>query len=157
MNGAPIQPWLVRPVKDAVLRYSEKGRANANVHVANSYRYPKRDAEGNPVMKDGKRVFDEKTTYIDAIGWGQLAERLGEKAKRGTELLVEGRIQTRQYIAKDKEGNPILRENGKPVKRNVQELILSHFRVIPKQGPIVDSSPAMDEDLPEDEGSDEPA
>ena len=152
MNGMSILPTLCRPVKDAALRFNEAGKANANVRLATSYRYPQRDSEGKPVMKDGKRVFAEKTTFIDAIGFGPLAERLGEKAKKGTELLVEGRIQTRQYNPKDAEGKPLLREDGKPVLRSVQELILSHFRVIPKaSASAVDTESEAGEDTPSDE------
>lgn len=159
MNGLQILPTLARPVKDASLRYNEQGKPNASMRVAVEYRYPERDKDGKQVMKDGVKQFKGQTTFIDAVAFGPLAERLGNRAKKGVEMIIEGRIKTRTYEVKDKDGNVLKKEDGvTPVKRSVQELILSHFRVIPRPQAETTADPEADlsQDEPSDEGGDEP-
>ncbi|MBP9728261.1 MAG: single-stranded DNA-binding protein [Candidatus Moranbacteria bacterium] len=49
--------------------------------------------------KGGKR--QEKTEYHTVILWGRLAEISGQYLTKGQECYIEGRLQTREYTAKD--------------------------------------------------------
>lgn len=49
--------------------------------------------------KSGKR--QDKTEYHNIILWGKLAEISGQYLVKGQEVYIEGRLQTREYTAKD--------------------------------------------------------
>ncbi len=50
--------------------------------------------------KDGELI--KKTTYINVIAWGSLAENCAKYLKKGRSIMVEGRIETDKY--EDKQG-----------------------------------------------------
>ena len=50
--------------------------------------------------KDGKTA--KKTTYINIIAWGSMAENCAKYLKKGRTIMVEGRIETDKY--QDKQG-----------------------------------------------------
>jgi single-strand DNA-binding protein len=49
--------------------------------------------------KDGKK--NETVEYHNLVFWGKIAEILNQYSKKGDLLMVEGRIQTREWQAKD--------------------------------------------------------
>lgn len=49
--------------------------------------------------KPGSAEFGHKLTFIDAVAWGKLAERIATY-KTGQKLMVEGELQERSYISK---------------------------------------------------------
>lgn len=53
--------------------------------------------------KDKSGEKKEKTEWIRIVAWGKLAEICGEYLKKGQQVFVEGRMQTRKW--KDKDGN----------------------------------------------------
>lgn len=75
--------------KDPDLRYTPGGAAVLSFSVATNRRY-----------KKGEEWTDE-VSYHNVVVWNN-AETLGQRIKKGTRLLVQGRIQTRSWD--DKEG-----------------------------------------------------
>ena len=66
---------------------------------------------------DGKREAD----FIPVVVWGKAAELVGNSSKKGHRLLVEGRLQIRNFDGKDGE------------KRWVTEVIASNVEFIEKR------------------------
>lgn len=79
--------------RDPEIRYSPSGAAVANVNIATTDSW--RDKQSGEQQ--------EKTEWHRVVFFGRLAEIVGEYLKKGSQVYVEGRIQTRKW--QDKEGN----------------------------------------------------
>ena len=77
---------------DPDIRYSASGAAIANISVATSEQWKDKDS--------GEK--QEKTEWHRIVFFGKLAEIVGEYLKKGSQVYVEGKIQTRKW--QDKEG-----------------------------------------------------
>jgi single-strand DNA-binding protein len=76
--------------KDAEVKYTGSGKAAASFTMATSEQW-----------KDGSGQKQEKTEWHNVTAWNWLAEYAGENVKKGTKVLVEGKIVTESY---EKEG-----------------------------------------------------
>ena len=76
--------------RDPEVRYVPSGTAVSDLRLATSRKY--RTASGEE---------REETCYVDVVVWGRQAETCGEYLKKGSPLLVEGRL---QYDEWEKEG-----------------------------------------------------
>src|SRR6266566_6525292 len=79
--------------KDPEIRYSPNGQAVANVTIATTESWKDKTT--------GDKT--EKTEWHRVAFFGKLAEIVGEYLKKGSQIYVEGRIQTRKW--QDKEGH----------------------------------------------------
>jgi single-strand DNA-binding protein len=86
--------------KDPEVRYTASGLAVANFSVATNESW--KDQDGN---------VQERTEWHNIVMWSKLAEIAGEWLKKGKQVYLEGRLQTRSYDDK----------NG--VKRYVTEIV----------------------------------
>ncbi len=82
---------LGRLGKDPEVRYMTNGEAVANVTLATSERW-----------KDKAGEQQEKTEWHSLVFYRRLAEIAGEYLKKGAQIYVEGKLQTRKWA--DKEG-----------------------------------------------------
>lgn len=78
--------------RDAELRYTVGGTAVATLNLATSETW---------TDKSGQK--QERTEWSRVVVWGKSAESLSEYLTKGKQVLVEGRLQTRQWD--DKDGN----------------------------------------------------
>jgi single-strand DNA-binding protein len=78
--------------KDPEVRYSPNGSAVANVTIATSESWKDKTS--------GEK--QERTEWHRIVFFGRLAEIAGEYLKKGAQIYVEGRLQTRKW--QDKEG-----------------------------------------------------
>jgi len=78
--------------RDPEVRYSANGAAIANVSVATSESW--KDKTSGEAQ--------ERTEWHRVVFFGRLAEIVGEYLKKGSQVYVEGRLQTRKW--QDKEG-----------------------------------------------------
>jgi single-strand DNA-binding protein len=83
MNKAII---VGRLGKDPEVRFTPSGAAVASFSVATDESY---------ATKDGKKV--ESTEWHNITAWNKLAELCGEYIKKGSQVLVEGKIKTEKY------------------------------------------------------------
>src|SRR2546429_1522900 len=88
---------LTRPVE---LRYTPSGTAVADLRLAVNRAYTTQGGE--------KR---DETCFLTVVVWGKQAESCGEYLDKGSPILVEGRLQTRDWETKDGQ------------KRNVAEVV----------------------------------
>ena len=76
--------------KPPELRYTPSGTAVADLRLAVNRNYTTQGGE--------KR---EDTCFLTVVVWGKQAESCGEYLDKGSPILVEGRLQTREWEAKD--------------------------------------------------------
>ena len=69
----------------------------------------------NRVYKDASGEQKEDVSFIDCSAWGKLAEMISQYAKRGSGVLVSGRLSQRSFEGKD--GN----------KRSRTEIVVEDF------------------------------
>ena len=78
---------LVRPPE---LRYTPSGTAVADLRLAVNRNY---------TLQSGEKR--EETCFLTVIVWGKQAETCGEYLDKGSPILVDGRLQTRDWETKD--------------------------------------------------------
>lgn len=98
---------LGRLTRDTEIRYTQTGACVAQFTLA----------VDRPYTKDGQKEAD----FITCVAWGKTAETIGNYVHKGQRLLVEGRLQIRNYDAKD--GS----------KRWVTEVIVNHGEFIERK------------------------
>jgi len=97
--------------RDPELRSTQSGQAVATFSVATSERF--KDKEGQP---------QERTEWHRVVAWGRLAEICGEYLRKGKQVYVEGRLQTRDW--EDKDGH----------KRYTTEVIANVMQMLGRRG-----------------------
>jgi single-strand DNA-binding protein len=124
---------LVRPPE---LRYTPSGTAVADIRLAVNRNYTTQAGE--------KR---EDTCFLTVVVWGKQAETCGEYLDKGSPILVEGRLQTREW--ETKEGQ----------KRSVVEVVAERVQfmgrgkatapaAVPAGEAFSDDAPPADDDVP---------
>ena len=92
---------------DPELRTTQSGQSVVNFSLATSERW---------TDKQGER--QEKTEWHRVIAWGPLGENVHKYCRKGKQVFVEGKIQTKQY--EDREG--ITRQSTEIVAMSVKFL-----------------------------------
>ena len=128
MRGFNLAVIMGNLTKDPETRYT------TNQHATTSFTV----ACGRGKGKDGK---DLGCDFLPIVTWNATAEACGKYLKKGSPVLVEGRIQTRSYDAKD------------GTKRYVTEIVASEVKFL-ASGKKSDSDAKPEEMDMEPEGSD---
>ncbi len=79
--------------QDPEVRYTVNKKAYARFTVAVNNRY-----------KDANGEYKDSADYITVVAWNNTAETVGKYLKKGSPVLIEGRIRTGSYDAKDGSG-----------------------------------------------------
>lgn len=77
--------------QDPELRSTQGGQSVASLRLATAEKY--KDKDGN---------WQERTEWHSVVVWGRQAETVQQYCKKGKQLYIEGRLQTRKW--QDKEG-----------------------------------------------------
>ena len=72
--------------QDPEIRYTQSGNAVANLNIAT-----------NDYWTDKKGEKQERTEWHSLVLWGKLADLAQSYLKKGSQLYIEGRIQTRDW------------------------------------------------------------
>ncbi len=112
--------------KDPEIKYLEGNIAKANFSIATSEWY--KDKQGNKV---------EQTEWHHIVLWRSMAESAEKMLKKGTQVYIEGKLQTRQWIDKDN------------IKRNITEIVGESFLILHKKD-ITNNSPPSSENVDSD-------
>jgi single-strand DNA-binding protein len=78
--------------RDPELRFTPSGQANARLGVAVNRRWQDRNSG----------EWQEATSFFDVICWRDLAENVSDSIKKGTRVIVTGRLEQRSW---EQEGN----------------------------------------------------
>ncbi len=132
---------LGRLTADADLRYTPKGTPVCEFRVAVNRRYPKKETG----------EWQEEAYYFPIIIWGQLAERLSERLKKGTAVLIQGELRSRDRETPTGEKRFFLEIFGRSVQ------ILEKTAAFDTPEPEPDIIPPDEEpDIPKDQLDDIP-
>ena len=120
---------------DPDIRYTGSGAAVANISLATAESWKDRET--------GEQ--QERTEWHRVVFFGRLAEIVGEYLKKGSQIYIEGRLQTRKW--QDKEGND----------RYTTEIVANEMQMLGSRGSSggsssYDQTPARD-DTPPSEAS----
>lgn len=119
--------------KDPEVRYAPNGSAVANITLATSESWKDKNS--------GEK--QEKTEWHRVVFFGKLAEIAGEYLKKGSQVYVEGRLQTRKWQDKD----------GKD--RYTTEIVANELQMLGSRGGAGAPSDSFNQDTPYSE--DKPA
>jgi single-strand DNA-binding protein len=75
--------------REPELRFTQSGRAMANVALAVNRRW----------QRDGE--WQEETSFLDVIVWGELAENVCSSLVKGARVIAQGRLAQRSYETAD--------------------------------------------------------
>ncbi|NOY45296.1 MAG: single-stranded DNA-binding protein [Deltaproteobacteria bacterium] len=130
--------------KDPELRYTQNGTAVCNFSLATTER----------AKIQGE--WQDKTEWHNIVAWSRLAELCNQYLQKGTQVYIEGRLQTRKW--EDREGNT--RYQTEIVAQDVQFLSRTRQEGAPAARRSPSPSPAAPADAfsgPEDfPGPDDP-
>ncbi len=98
--------------KDPELKYLEGNIARLNFSLATTESF--KDKNGNRV---------DQTEWHNIVMWRSLAETAEKLLKKGTQVYIEGKLQTRQW--NDKDGN----------KRSTTEVVAETFKILQRREP----------------------
>ena len=98
--------------RDPEVRYTANGNAIANITVATTESWKDKHS--------GER--QEKTEWHRVVFFGRLAEIAGEYLKKGSQVYIEGRLQTRKW--EDKSGQ----------ERYTTEIVASEMQMLGSRG-----------------------
>lgn len=71
------------------LRFTSAGQPVANLRIAVNERF----------QRNGE--WAERTTYMNVVAWGTLGENVSQSLSKGDRVMVQGRIQIREYAPAD--------------------------------------------------------
>ncbi|MFH2007515.1 MAG: single-stranded DNA-binding protein [bacterium] len=122
---------------DPELRYTSGGQAVCDMRIATSEKW---------TGKDGQ--LQERTEWHRIVVWGRTAETCNEYLKKGSQIYLEGRIQTRKW--EDRDGN----------QRYTTEIVANKVLFLSGGGRRDDRTfdgppPPSDQDAPPEPGDDE--
>ncbi len=123
--------------KDPEIRHLENDSVVANFTLATTERY--RDKNGN---------WQEQTEWHNIVCWRLLAERAEKYVKKGSQVFVEGKIRSREWVDQTEQ------------KRSVIEIVAESFQLLGKRAdsqpsvqniqPVTTSAAVVGDDLPDD-------
>ena len=94
-----------RLTRDPESRFTPSGSAVLNFGIAVNRRF--RDQSGE---------WRDDTCFINVVAWQKLAERLAETLKKGTAVLVDGRLQSRSWETQDGQKRTTIEVNAQSVQ-----------------------------------------
>ena len=100
-----------RLTRDPDLRYTPSGTAVCNFRLASGRRF-----------KDQSGEWRDDPTFVNVVTWKKTAENCGEYLKKGSAVLVEGRLQSRSWETEDGQ------------KRSVLEIVAQRVQFLDRVG-----------------------
>ena len=112
--------------RDPEIRYASNGSAIANFSIATSESWNDKNS--------GEKV--EKTEWHRVVAYRRLAEIIGEYLKKGSQVYIEGKLQTRKW--QDKEGQD----------RYTTEIVANEMQMLGSRGDSGGGGSSYDQSAP---------
>jgi len=119
------------------LRYTPSGTAVADVRLAVSRNY---------TTQGGDRR--EETCFLTVVVWGKQAEASAEYLDKGSPILVEGRLQTREWEAKDGQKRSVVEVVAERVQFMGRGKATAPASVPAAAEPFTEEAASGDDDVP---------
>lgn len=87
-----------RLVADPELRYTQKGAPVCSFRIATTRRFKNRESG----------EFHEETLFVTIVAWRRQAELVNDFLKKGSAVLIEGRLRSRQWETDNKEKRSVI-------------------------------------------------
>ena len=113
---------LGRLTADPEIRYTQAGKAVASLTIAVNRGF-------------GSEVAD----FINCVAWEKLAEIIGNNLSKGSQVLVEGRMQNRSY------------ENNQGEKRFITEVVLNNIEFVGSKKKNETNTDSFGVEIPEEQ------
>ena len=110
------------------VRYTPSGRAVATLRLATTEQWTGKDGEKS-----------EKTEWHRVVAWARLGEICGEYLHKGSQVYIEGRLQTRSW--EDRDGN----------KRYMTEIVAQNMQMLGSPSGKGGSAKTTEERFPDEE------
>jgi single-strand DNA-binding protein len=132
-------------IKDPIFRQTTTGTPVANFTIASNRKY-----------KDSSGQVKEDVCFIGVVAWYKLAESCYENLKKGSAVLVEGELQSRNWKTEDGFNRNVVeikarriqflnrREMNAPTEEHVEEAAENDIEVAPNHDAV--SEPAEQDD-----------
>ena len=95
-----------RLTRDPDIRMTQKGSTVCSFSIANNRAY----------LDPSTNEWKEEVAYISTTAFGSLADRLKERVKKGTPVIIEGRLVMNEFTTKDGQQRRELRINANRVQ-----------------------------------------
>lgn len=95
-----------RLTRDPDIRMTQKGSTVCSFGIANNRSY----------LDPSSNEWKEEVSYISVTAFGMLADRLKDKIKKGTPVIIEGRLVMNEFTGKDGQQRRELRINANRVQ-----------------------------------------
>lgn len=133
---------LGRLTADPDLRYTPKGTPVCTFRIAVNRRFKDQTTS----------EWKDETYFFTVNTWAQLAERIGERLKRGSAVLIQGELRSRSWETTTGEKRTVVEIHGRSVQLLDKTLALGSPAVEPEQ----DIPPDDEPDIPKDQLDDIP-
>ncbi len=87
-----------RLVADPELRYTQKGAPVCSFRIATTRRFKNRESGET----------QEETLYVTIVAWRRQAELVNDFLKKGSAVMIEGRLRSRQWETESKEKRSVI-------------------------------------------------
>lgn len=87
-----------RLVADPELRYTQKGAPVCSFRIATTRRFKNRESG----------EAQEETLFVTVVAWRRQAELVNDFLKKGSAVLIEGRLRSRQWETENKEKRSVI-------------------------------------------------
>jgi single-strand DNA-binding protein len=91
--------------KDPIFRTTSNNTPVVNFSIASNRRY-----------KDRNQLWQEDVCYIGIVAWNKLAESCHQRLRKGSAVLVEGELQTRNWRSEDGSSRSILEVKARRIQ-----------------------------------------
>ena len=135
LNYVAVMGWVTH---DPELKYTPKGNAVCSFSIGVNRSWKDKDTN----------EWKKEASFFRVQTWGKAAERCGEIMKKGSAVLIEGRLRSRSWNTQDGE------------KRNVVEIVSTRVQILDKLVPEAEVAPESGTedtvDIPKDQLDDIP-
>jgi len=102
-------------IKDPIIRQTTNGTPVANFTIASNRKF-----------KDNFGQWKEDVCFVGIVAWYKLAESCGENLRKGSAVLVEGELQSRQWRTDDGNYRNVVEIKARRIQfLNKREMVLS--------------------------------
>ncbi len=111
-------------IKDPIIRQTTNGTPVANFTIASNRKF-----------KDNFGQWKEDVCFVGIVAWYKLAESCAENLKKGSAVLVEGELQSRQWRTEDGHFRNVVEIKARRIQfLNKREMVLSDLESAGRYG-----------------------